>query len=215
MQVPSQQTHTWRARGSPGGERQRGAPAAKGSRDAARDARGASPPAAIATAGTRSHSCHPYNSGTEDRPAPACSGGHGAAGTALAPTPCTTGTQTDMEQQQQHLFQCHSPPRTGVLAAPSPGFGYDEPGDGHTAPGVEPPNREEAHWDPWAARGGGWRGWHGHPSPGAPVILAGAPSQGCLAGSQGSRWPRAPRRRRSCPAGRSPGHRPASAAPAE
>lgn len=151
--------------------------------DAEGDASGASPAiAAIATAttGTRTPTSHPYDSGTEERSAPACSGGHGAAGTALAPAPRTAGTRTRSSSSTFSSVTCHRGrvPRQ----PPSPIFGYDEPRDGHAALGRDPADGEEAHWDPRAARGGGRSGWrdrqHGHPSPGAPTAPVGPPYRG-------------------------------------
>lgn len=60
-------------------------------------------------------------------------GGHGAASIALALAPLHRRC-TDLEQQQ-HLFQCHSPPKTRCSGGPpSPPSGYDEPVYGHATP---------------------------------------------------------------------------------
>lgn len=134
---------------------------------------------------------------------PACSGGRGAAGTALAPAP----PHHRHAEQQQHIFQCHLPPRTVAPAAPQPHFRLQ---------GGTWPTGRRCTGTPGLLGEGGRSGWrdpqHGRPSPGT-----------CTAPGGPGVWhsPRAaggcgvPRRRRSCPAGRSPGHRPASAAPAE
>lgn len=159
---------------------------------------------------------HPLDSGTEERPTPTCSGGPGAAGTALAPIPpLCPRTRSSSSSSTFSSVTCH---RGRMLRwPPSPIFGCDGPRDGHKVPWKDLADGEEANQDPRAVWGGGRSGWqdlqHRHPSPGAGPPPGAAARH--LAQSQGSRWLQAPRRHRSCPAGHSPGHRPASAAPVE
>lgn len=137
-------------------------------------------------------------------------------------------------QQQQHLVQCHLSPRTGATGDAtqprSPPGAREGPGchRGSPAPfsaktragqagGV---GRRHPHSEEEARRGGDGEAG-GTPSTGIPPPGWGGSSRDfgtAPGGGTTEQRPlccRAPRRRRSCPAGRSPSHRPASAAPAE
>lgn len=146
------------------------------------------PPAA--TAVPDPHTPYPHNSGTEERPPPACWGAWGSwHGTYPRPPPHATGPRA----------RSGSSTFTSVTSSPQPWLRLWQPGDGH-------------------GELGGTRRW-GRGTPGPPgrgteqlvgpgwtprAAFGTVPEHGRL---------RAPRRRRSCPAGHSPGHRPASAAP--
>lgn len=133
-------------------------------------------------------------------------------------------------QQQQHLVQCHLAPRTGATGdATQPPGAREGPGRHRGPPAPFSANtragqaggvgRRHPHSEEEARRGGDGEAG-GTPSTGIPPPGGGSSQDFGTApgGGTAEQRPlccRAPRRRRSCPAGRSPSHRPASAAPAE